>query len=242
MTSNQVFNTIRTGLCFIICLAASAGSHAGDYFSLFPSLSKVSPGLSKQVLKTALKATQCAVSAGMDAPRRLAVIDFSLPSDQKRLWIFDLDKQSLLLKDLVAHGKNSGDKISRYFSNNNGSFQSSIGLFQANEAYSGKHGLSLRLDGLEPGINDNARERAIVIHGADYVDPTWIKAHGRIGRSLGCPAVRQEVVRQVVDNLKGGQLVFTYYPDQNWLESSNYLNCQQQTAALPNNHPVDSDS
>ncbi len=242
MTSSQVFSAIRTGLCFIVCLATTAGSHAGDYFSLYPSLSKVAPSLSKKVLKSALKATQCAVSAGMEAPRRLAVIDFSLPSDQKRLWIFDLTKQSLLLMDLVAHGKNSGEREPRAFSNTNGSFQSSIGLFQANESYSGKHGYSLRLDGLEPGINDNARDRAIVIHGADYVDPTWIKAHGRIGRSLGCPAVRQEVVRQVVDNLKGGQLVFTYYPDQNWLESSNYLNCQQQTAALPNKHSVDSDS
>src|SRR5690606_3163578 len=105
------------------------------------------------------------------------------------------------------------------------SHTSSIGLFRASESYRGKHGYSLRLDGLEPGVNDKARERAIVIHGADYVGDDWIENHGRIGRSHGCPAVRQEIVQEVVDTLKGGQLVFKYYPDQNWLQTSQYLHC-----------------
>lgn len=193
--------------------------------TLYKKLAGTSPGLNGKVLKRALEATQCAVAHGMKIPGRLAVIDFSLPSTAKRLWIFDLDQGSLLLRDLVAHGKNSGELNATAFSNREGSHQSSIGLFQGNESYSGKHGYSLRLEGLEPGINDKARDRAIVIHGADYVDPRWIDTHGRIGRSQGCPAVRQEVARRVVDNLKDGQLVFTYYPDQEWLEGSSFFNC-----------------
>lgn|SRR5690606_31145549 len=198
---------------------------------LFQQLAASAPSLGKEVLKSALQATRCAVDNGMAAPARLAVIDFSKPSSEKRLWIFDLDQGALLYQELVAHGRNSGGLLSTSFSNREGSYQSSIGLFQAAESYSGKHGYSLRLDGLEPGINDKARERAIVIHGADYVDPTWIENHGRIGRSHGCPAVRQEIIREVVDHLKGGQLVFTWYPDQRWLQSSSFLNCSGQRVA-----------
>jgi hypothetical protein len=112
-----------------------------------------------------------------------------------------------------------------------GSLQSSLGLFRGEETYDGKHGYSLRLDGLEPGVNDNARDRAIVIHGADYVDRELISKYGRIGRSFGCPAVRQGVARMVVDNLKDGQLVFSYFPDQNWLKNSSLLNCEQKVAS-----------
>ena len=231
MFPRRLLSAHRLLVCLLGLVFAPIG-HAGNYLSLIEQLSSSAPGLDQQVLKTALQATECAVSSGINAPERLAVIDFSLPSDKKRLWVFDLDQVSLLHKELVAHGKNSGNRVSKHFSNKTGSHQSSIGLFQANETYRGKHGYSLRLDGLEPGINDRARDRAIVIHGADYVDPSWIKAHGRIGRSHGCPAVRKEVIRQVVDNLKGGQLLFTYYPDQKWLGSSSYLNCNQDTASL----------
>lgn len=189
------------------------------------------PDLNPQVLNKALAAMQCATSNGLAGAERLAVIDFSLPSSEKRLWIFDLNEQRLLLEDLVAHGNRSGDNFATDFSNIVGSHQSSIGLFRTQESYFGRHGYSLRLDGLEPGVNDNARERAIVIHAADYVDPSWVDRQGRIGRSQGCPAVRQDVVELVVDNLKGGQLLFTYYPDQDWLASSAFLNCQPQRVA-----------
>src|SRR5690606_17454312 len=115
-----------------------------------------------------------AVSHGADPAARLAVIDFSLPSSERRMWIFDLERREVLLTDYVAHGNKSGDNHASAFSNVIGSHQSSLGLFRAAESYQGKHGYSLRMDGLEPGVNDRARERAIVIHGADYVDPTWI--------------------------------------------------------------------
>ncbi len=196
---------------------------------LVNQMARSAPNLNRQVLIQALNATECAVSSGVDKPERLAIIDFTLPSHEQRLWIFELAEGRLIMREWVAHGKNSGGNRATSFSNILESNQSSIGLFQANESYRGKHGYSLRLDGLEPGINDQARERAIVIHGADYVDPSWIQAYGRLGRSFGCPAVSREVIHQVVDSLKGGQLVFTYYPDQHWLNSSGFLNCDQPT-------------
>lgn len=198
---------------------------------LLARLASSAPGLDQGVLKTAFQASRCAVSSGVEMPERLAVIDFSLPSSQERLWIFDLSDGALMLRDLVAHGKNSGNFESTAFSNVEGSYQSSLGLFRASESYYGKHGYSLRLDGLEPGINDLARQRAIVIHGADYVNESWVSKYGRIGRSHGCPAVDNQVVEQVVDHLKGGQLVFKYYPDQRWLHNSAYLNCGSGTVA-----------
>lgn len=198
---------------------------------LTSSLKQAAPSLDSQVLSTAISAMQCALSNGADPAKRLAVIDFSLPSSDKRLWIFDLQKKELVLHDFVAHGNRSGDNFATSFSNTNGSHQSSIGLFRTAESYHGKHGYSLRMDGLEPGFNDRARERAIVIHPADYVNPDWIQTQGRIGRSQGCPAVRPEIGRTVVDNLKGGQFMFSWYPDQEWLQSSIYLNCRTQQVA-----------
>ena len=194
-------------------------------------LAKAAPTLNKKVLRHALAAMQCALNNGAEPAERLAVIDFSLPSSERRLWVFDLKRKTLLLRELVAHGQGSGENFATRFSNTEGSHQSSIGLFRTSETYHGQHGYSLRMDGLEPGINDRARERAIVIHPADYVNPAWIKRHGRIGRSHGCPAVRPEVARMVVDSLKGGQFMFSWYPDQKWVRSSAYLNCKPQRVA-----------
>jgi hypothetical protein len=201
------------------------------YKPLVDSLSRAAPGLDQQVLTHAVAAMQCAVNNGATPAQRLAVIDFSRPSSERRLWIFDLQQRRLLLKDFVAHGMKSGENLATQFSNLVGSHQSSLGLFRTAESYSGKHGYSLRMDGLEPGVNDLARERAIVIHPADYVNPAWIATQGRIGRSQGCPAVRPEVARMVVDSLKGGQFMFSWYPDQQWLRSSAYLNCKPARVA-----------
>lgn len=209
--------------------AATAPSKDG----LLLELSRHAPGLNQQALRHALAAMQCAVNHGAEPARRLAVIDYSRPSTERRLWIFDLQRKRLLLRDFVAHGRKSGENFAEVFSNRLGSHQSSLGLFRTAESYRGKHGYSLRMDGLEPGLNDLARERAIVIHGAGYVNPRWAQKHGRIGRSLGCPAVRPEVARLVVDQLKGGQFLFAWHADQRWLRGSAYLNCQpQQVAAI----------
>lgn len=213
--------------------SASAATAASISMPLADSLARVAPGLNRKVLDSAVAAMQCAINNGSGPAQRLAVIDFSLPSSEKRLWIFDLQRKRLLLKEYVAHGQRSGDNFATRFSNTDGSHQSSLGLFRTQESYHGSHGYSLRMDGLEPGINDRARERAIVIHPAPYVNPAWIKKQGRIGRSHGCPAVRPEVARMVVDSLKGGQFMFSYYPDQKWLASSLYLNCRpKQVASL----------
>ncbi|MDV2077881.1 murein L,D-transpeptidase catalytic domain family protein [Marinobacter xestospongiae] len=210
--------------------------------ALYHQLVKAAPALDEQVLGKALMATQCAVRHGVSEARRLAVIDYSLPSSEPRLWLFDLDEGRLVLRDRVAHGKNSGLAAATEFSNIEGSHQSSIGLFRASESYRGRHGYSLRLDGLEPGINDQARQRAIVIHGADYVAQSWVEDYGRIGRSLGCPAVSQGMIREVVDNLKGGQLVFSYYPDAQWLAASEFLNCDDAQVADAGSRPASGDS
>lgn len=200
----------------------------------FKALSKAAPTLNAQALRHALAAMRCATNNGSPTANRLAVIDYSRPSTERRLWIFDLRSNRLLLRDFVAHGRESGDNLATRFSNKDGSFQSSLGLFVTAESYIGQHGYSLRLDGLERGVNDNARERDIVIHGADYVDPEIVEQlGGRLGRSLGCPAVRPEVAQMVVDNLKEGQFIFSWYPDPKWLHSSAYLNCKPKAKTKP---------
>jgi hypothetical protein len=176
------------------------------------------------VLDLALSAVSCAVQAvDVKRPSLLTIIDYSLPSTQTRLWVLDLATGRPLHRELVAHGRGTGDDRATRFSNEPGSHQSSLGLFLTGEVYTGSNGYSLRLDGLEPGINDRARERAIVMHGAPYVSPTVIRAMGRLGRSWGCPALRAGVARRVIDLIKGGSLVFVYYPDERWQQTSPFL-------------------
>jgi hypothetical protein len=150
----------------------------------------------------------------------LTVIDFSLPSTEKRMWIIDVEKQEILLNTVVSHGRNSGMLMAEKFSNQPESNQSSLGFYKTAETYQGKHGYSLRLDGLEKGINDQARNRAIVIHGADYAREEVAKMSGRLGRSLGCPAVPTELSKEVIDLIKDGSLLFIYGLDQNYLTNS----------------------
>lgn len=206
----------------------SATAQASDTES---RLRAAAPDADPAVLHLALQAMACATADGMPASRRLAVIDYSRPSTAKRLWVFDLGTQTLLFRELVAHGRNSGDNLAQNFSNVDGSLASSLGLFRTDDTYTGSNGYSLRMDGLEPGVNDHARERAIVMHGAPYVNTGIAQKLGRLGRSWGCPAVRLGVARRIIDTLKGGQFIFSYYPDQQWLSSSRFLHCAARTAA-----------
>ena len=170
--------------------------------------------IEKDVFEMALNAASCAVRSGaVGAPETLTVIDYSKPSTERRLWVFDLKDKELVYEELVAHGQGSGANMATQFSNTDESHQTSLGLFVGRETYIGKHGYSLRLDGLDRGVNDRARERAIVMHGAPYVSAAFVKSNGRLGRSHGCPAVSAEVARQMIDRVKGGGLVFAYYPD-----------------------------
>lgn len=180
--------------------------------------------LDPKVLNLALGAATCAVRSGdVGAPSTLTVIDYSRPSTQKRMWVFDVSSRDLLYEELVAHGQGTGDNLATRFSNEAETHRTSIGLFVTEGTYIGKNGYSLRLNGLDKGFNDRARERAIVMHGAPYVSPQIVKSMGRLGRSWGCPAVRDGIAREVIDTVKGGGLVFSYYPDNNWLASSKYL-------------------
>jgi hypothetical protein len=191
-------------------------------------------GVSSTVLKLALGATQCAMASGdIAAPTTLTVIDYSRPSVEPRLWVFDLQSGKLLFKELVAHGRNTGDNTARQFSDDMNSRQTSLGLFVTDDTYVGSNGYSLRLDGLEPGFNGRARERAIVMHGAPYVDARLAAVQGRIGRSWGCPALREGVARQVIDTIRDGGVIFSYYPDSTWLKQSRFLNgCRQAPSGL----------
>lgn len=177
-----------------------------------------------KVFALALKAAATAIQRGEASEAdTLTVIDFSRPSTVKRMWVYDLRSRALLFEELVSHGRGSGVTMATSFSNVPESNRSSLGLYRTAETYVGKHGYSLRMDGLERGINDKARERAIVMHAADYVNETAAKKQGYLGRSLGCPALRPEVSRKVIDAVKGGGLIFAYYPDPQWLRSSRYL-------------------
>ena len=176
------------------------------------------------VFEMALDAATCAVESGaVKAPETLTVIDYSKPSSERRLWVFDLKAKELVYEELVAHGQGSGANMATKFSNENESHQTSLGLFVTRDTYVGKNGYSLRLDGLDRGVNDRARERAIVMHGAPYVSDAFVKANGRLGRSWGCPAVSDAVAKKLIDVVKGGGLVFSYYPDAEWLKTSKYL-------------------
>lgn len=151
----------------------------------------------------------------------ITVVDFTKPSREKRMWIIDLLSKQLLLNTWVAHGKGSGDDVANAFSNNDESHQSSLGFYLTDDVYNGKHGRSLRLDGLDEGFNSNARARAIVLHAADYVSQTAIEQMGRLGRSFGCPAVSPEVVGQVINTIKGKTVLFINGNDPNY--TSKYL-------------------
>lgn len=182
-----------------------------------------------EVLSDALSAHACAGArgalAGARHPDRLVVIDYSLPSTERRLWLLHVPTGEVLLHEHVAHGQGTGDNLARVFSNVPGSHTSSLGVFRAGEVYTGKHGRSLKLDGLEPGVNDLARERAIVIHAADYVSEDFIERQGRLGRSWGCPAVRPEIANTLIDSIAEGTLVVAWYPDPSWQQASSFLSC-----------------
>ena len=171
----------------------------------------------------ARRAYDCGKSRGYFDKPILTVIDYSLPSTERRLWVLDLASGETLFHELVAHGSGSGDNFAVLFSNVEGSKQSSLGLFRTGETYEGRHGYSLRLAGLEPGVNDRAEERAIVMHGADYVTDEFAERNGRLGRSWGCPALDPDIHHRVIDTIKDGTALFAYYPDDVWLSGSAFL-------------------
>ena len=218
----------RTLTLLMIGLTTISGRLAADVEPILPGAMAVlvaeAPRLNPEVLQAALSATRCAERNGLIERRILSVIDYSLPSTEPRLWVFDLEKQELLFRELVAHGVNTGENMATRFSNIEGSRQSSLGLFLTDHTYHGRNGYSLKLHGLEKGINHKAHQRTIVLHGAWYVSDAFKREHGRLGRSWGCPAVKKAVAKPLIDTIKNGSLLFVYYPDEDWLASSDFLN------------------
>lgn len=215
-----------TGILFAFFLLAPAcgGRLTAETRHQADLLLEQTGNINPEALRMALAALEHALEEGTAVRSdRLAVIDYSRPSTEPRLWVFDLKDNRLLFEELVAHGKNSGGNTAVRFSNKPGSLMSSFGVFVTANTYYGRHGYSLRLEGLEEGINDNSMERAIVIHSASYVDAELARRTGRLGRSWGCPAVRPAISRQLIDTVKDGVLLFAYYPDERWLRTSRYV-------------------
>lgn len=221
MQKKFIFHSIA--LFFIVILMGSARAVEIDSRRDVYALLSQTEYLDRQVLEKALTAFHNAQKAGQTNSQYFTVIDYSKPSTQPRMWVFDLEKKTLLYEELVSHGKNSGMVYAEKFSNKPNSRQSSLGLFRTAEPYYGKNGYSLRLDGLEEDINDLARARGIVIHGAPYVSFEHVASQGRLGRSHGCPVVNTKINRKLIDTIKGGSLVFAYYPERNWMAKSAYL-------------------
>lgn len=180
-------------------------------------------GLSSTAFQLAVKGWQKLKQAGVVTKDMLAICDFSQSSNNKRFYVVDLNSGSLLFNTLVAHGKNTGEEFARYFSNEPGSYKSSLGFYVTKETYTGQHGLSLKLEGQEPGFNHKAEERAIVLHGADYVSDAFSREHGRLGRSFGCPAVPYGEHEHIISIMKEGGCLFVYYPDKKYLNQSQLL-------------------
>ncbi|MCG6948041.1 MAG: murein L,D-transpeptidase catalytic domain family protein [Acidobacteria bacterium] len=215
---------MRTSLMLTICVLMSAPVAAIEPKSILEHAGNLRP----EVLELALGAYEQAQEGGHVRREILTIIDYELPSYQQRLWVIDMNAGRVLYQEWVAHGmgkpRGSGGTMEEAltFSNEKGTLKSSLGLFVTAETYYGRHGYSLRLDGLEKGINDNARERLIVIHGASYVSEG--RADDRlVGRSWGCPAVRPAISRILIDAIKDGSVLWIYYPHDEWLGESEFL-------------------
>jgi hypothetical protein len=192
--------------------------------SLYDKLSLGSLELSREAYSYALKGLEHLQDGGaVSNDSVLTVIDFSLPSYKKRLFVIDLNSGELLFNTYVSHGRNSGTDMARRFSNRYNSFQSSPGFYITGDTYYGEHGYSLRLNGQEKGINDNAFVRKIVMHSADYVSNYSIKVKGYLGRSLGCPAIPTNVHKPLINTIKEGSCLFIYSPDSNYITRSGLI-------------------
>jgi hypothetical protein len=205
-------------------MAIGDNDHFSSVKSVYDSLHLDLNGLSRQAFVYARKGWQKLLNQGrLLNDSVMAIVDFSQPSDHKRLYVLDMKNYRVLFNTLVAHGRNSGRELASNFSNRSGSYKSSPGFYITQDTYMGNNGYSLKLEGIEKGINDKAYSRAIVMHGADYVDETWISRQGCIGRSEGCPAVPMQEAGHIIDALKNGACLFVYTPKSNYTSRSSIL-------------------
>jgi L,D-transpeptidase catalytic domain len=193
--------------------ATKSVSSAAAIYDMLNANSFTMPNL--ESFSEALEGFYALKNKGLIQKDILTLIDFSKSANTKRLWVIDLKTNTILFNTLVAHGRNTGEEYAQTFSNAAESFKSSLGFYATGEVYNGKHGLSLKLDGLEKGINDNARERAVVVHGADYVSESFIKGNKRLGRSQGCPAIPVELNEKIINVIKDKSCLFIFHPSRN---------------------------
>jgi hypothetical protein len=193
---------------------------------LYTAVNLADSGLSRDAFSLAIKGLIKLNSKGqLLNPTIVTIADLSQSSNNKRLYVIDLKNKKLLFNTYVAHGRNTGSEFAKNFSNQEGSFKSSLGFYITANPVNGSHtGFSLILDGVEKGINDHAVKRAIIIHGADYATENFIKRYGRLGRSQGCPALPPDLNKPIIESIKGGTCLFIYNPDSNYIKSSSLLN------------------
>ena len=209
----------------VVTYRTTASSLEVETSMLYDELSLGQLGLGKKAFEYAYKGYKNLLNRGLIAKQSiLSVIDFSQSSKNKRLYIVDIDKREILINTYVAHGRNSGKEFATSFSNSISSLKSSLGFFITRSTYYGEHGLSLRIDGVEHGINDNAEKRAVVIHGAEYLGEKYLCGNPFCGRSWGCPAVPSDQSSQIIDMIKDGTVMFIYHPTQKYLSKSRILN------------------
>jgi hypothetical protein len=202
----------------------SSDADISSKMMIYDSLQLNSLGLSKQAFVEGLKGYGILRSQGkLNNDNIISIVDFTLPSTQKRFFVIDLENFKLLFNTYVAHGRNSGKEYANHFSNSPESHMSSLGFYVTQQTYYGEHGLSLRLEGEEKGINDNAESRAIVIHPADYVSEKTVESLGYLGRSFGCPALPQKVATPIIKTIKDGSCFFVYSDSQKYISRSQLL-------------------
>jgi len=215
--SKKVFHTVVDSTNYF-------ASFKPTVLSVYDSLQLNISGINRKVFEMAQKGFDKLSEQGKILNDGIiSIIDFSLPSSAKRLYVVDMKNYQVLYNTYVAHGRNSGQEFATSFSNNESSFKSSLGFYVTGDTYTGKHGNSLKLEGMEKGINDNAEKRAVVMHGADYVNESLIQSRGYIGRSLGCPAVSPKESNQIINTIKEGTCLFIYSPDDTYNAQSDLL-------------------
>lgn len=191
--------------------------------SLYKRLQLEKLGLNQQIFDEALAGWNSLMkSEHIEKSNLLSIADMSQSSNAKRLYVIDMENKKVLFNTYVAHGRNSGEEFAASFANKNNSYKSSLGFYVTGNTYQGVHGTSMRLKGVEEGINDIAEQRGIVMHGASYVSESFIQQHGRLGRSQGCPAVPESLCKPIVEIIKEGSCFFMFYPDNNYLKHSKF--------------------
>ena len=225
--SNEVVNTMSNegSLSNNNILKLDRLNFDDSLLSLYNSMSLSTYDLSYEVFRYGMIGFYALKQEGKLSDKNLvSIIDFTKPSSKKRFYTLDLDNRNVKYFTYVSHGKNTGEDIAKSFSNTVHSNQSSLGFYVTAETYVGSKGYSLKLDGKEKGYNDRMRERAVVMHEADYVSEHWIKNYGRLGRSQGCPALPREISKEIINNIKNHTAIFAYYNDDMYLKDSRYLN------------------